>query len=325
MGCWNHTCFLSNLSIGHGTDMALMTLIETAPDMGVCRPTEHFYPAPVMIYGKYDDYGGMENCYGSEIDYLLKEFVDNHTLEDTVDIDEFTRIGDSGGLYFSDINLFHQKLKGEKPPGIRVRHVVIMLSVLKDFLDQYYFTDYHILKDPEKDPSEDNYIPINYEFLCDLIPAYITKLQKHITYEDDPALGRILLEPVPNPDWKDPDILGRWIRNFTKDVGQDFYRTSFADRLQYLTREKKDEELTSCLKEFCKYIMIYSYMNGARRVYIRPQCSSQETDPKAHRIMAEITLAEIERQRIEWENEDYPEDAWDPKRKVFMEQCELEF
>ena len=39
--------------------------------------------------------------------------------------------------------------------------------------------------------------------------------------------------------------------------------------------------------------------------------------------MAEITLAEIEQQRIEQEDEDFPDDAWDPKRKVFMEQISL--
>jgi hypothetical protein len=154
------------------------------------------------------------------------------------------------------------------------------------------------------------------------------KLRKHIKYDedsDDPALHRIVWEPVPNLEWKDPDILGRWIYSFTKDTTQEFYRTSFIDRIQELARENKDEELTNCLQEFCKYMMIYSYMNYSRRVYIRPQCSSQETDPIAHKLMAEITLAEIEQQRLDWEEEDFPDDAWDPKREVFMEQCKLEF
>ncbi len=305
-----------------------MTLIKTRPEMGSCAPTEHYYPAPVMIYGKYDDYGGMENCHGSEIDYLLKEFIDNYTLEEGTSAETFTRTGDSGGLYFADINTFTKKLKGKKDAGIPVQHAAIKMSVLNRFLDQYYFTNYHILKnpDPEKKFDQDNYVPINYEFLCNLIPAYIIKLKEHIHYdEDDPGLRRIIWEPVPNPDWEDPDILGRWIHSFTKDVVQDYYRGSFTDRLQELARNNKDEELTSCLQEFCKYMLIYSYMNFARRVYIRPQCSSQETDPIAHVLMANITLDVVEQQRIEWEKEDYPEDMWDPKREVFMEQCEIDF
>jgi len=323
MGCWNHTCFLSNLSISCGEDMALMTLMKTKSDMGACRPTEYYYPAPVMIYGKYDDYGGMENCYGSEIEYLLQEFIDNHTLEEDTSVEAFTSIGDSGGLYFADLNTFHKKLKGEKNAGIPVQHVAIKMSVLNRFLDQYYFTNYHILENPglgaEEKFKQDNYIPINYKFLCDLIPAYIEKLKKHIV--DD----SLLFDLVPDPDWKDPDILGRWIHNFTRDVGQDFYRKSFPDRLRILAINNEDEELTSCLQEFCKYIMIFSYMNQARRVYIRPQCSSQETDPIAHKLMSEITLNVIEHEQIEQEKEDYPEDMWDEKRQVFMEQCELDF
>ncbi len=142
MGCWNHTCFLSNLAITHGEEMALMTLIQTKPEMGACRPTEYYYPAPVMIYGKYDDYGGMENCHGSEIEYLLQEFIDNHTLEEGTSAEVFTTTGDSGDLYFSDINTFTKKLKGEKNAGIPVQHVAIKMSVLNRFLDQYYFTNY---------------------------------------------------------------------------------------------------------------------------------------------------------------------------------------
>ncbi len=117
MGCWNHTCFLSNLSISAGEEMALMTLIQTRPGMGSCRPTEHYYAAPVMIYGKYDDYGGMENCHGTEIEYLMQEFIDSHTLEEGMSVEDFTREGDAGGLYFADVNTFHQKLKTGKNTG----------------------------------------------------------------------------------------------------------------------------------------------------------------------------------------------------------------
>ena len=248
--------------------MALMTLVQTRPEMGACRPTEYYYPAPVMIYGKYDDYGGMENCYGTEIEYLLQEFIDNHTLEEDTSVEVFTTTGDSGGLYFADLNTFHKKLKGEKNAGIPVQHVAIKMSVLNRFLDKYYFTDYHILKDTsidaddEKRFEQDNYVPINYKFLRDAIPAYIAKLKEHIKYdEDDPALRRMILDPVPAPNWDDPDILGRWIHSFTRDVAQDFYRSSFIDRLQTLARNNEDEELTSCLQEFCKYMLIYSYIN----------------------------------------------------------------
>lgn len=303
--------------------MALMTLVQTDDRMGGCKPTEFYYPAPVMIYGKYDDYGGMEDCYGSEIGYLLKEFVDGHTLGENVGVEEFCRLGDQGLLHFVDKNAFHQKLKGDANARVRVQQVAVNLRVLNRFLDEYCFTNYHILRDPTKPPSSpNNYVPINYKFLCDSIPAYIKRLKEHL-HSDDTLTYPLL--PIPDPDWNDPDILGRWLHDFSRDVCYDFFRKSYINRLQTLARNNEDEELTSCLQEFCKYMMIYSYMNYSRRVYIRPQCSSQETDPIAHKIMAEITLAEIEQQRKEWEEEDFPDDMWDPKYEIFMEQCEFTF
>lgn len=293
MGCWNHTCFLSNLSITCGEEMALMTLIQTEPEMGAYGAVEHYYPAPVMIYGEYDDYGGMEKCYGSEIDYLLKEFVDNHTLNDNISVEEFTRIGDQGGLYFSDVNVFHQKLKGNKNAGIPVQHIAIKLCVLNQLLDQYHFIDYQI-----KD-SKDKYVPINYEFLCDLIPTYIKKLKKHVEKNEnnDPIFNRLNWEPVPPIMWNDSDILGKLLQNFINDVGRDFYRDSFKNHLHTLVKNNNDEGLINILKEFCKYSIIGSYMSYSRRVFIRPQCSSQETNPIAQKLMAEITLDVIEQEK----------------------------
>jgi len=295
-----------------------MTLIESERGYFSLQPTEHYYPAPVMIYGTYDDYGGMENCHGTETEFLLKEFIDKHLLDEDIDAHEYSRKGDAGGLYFTNPHTFNKALKGDKDPHIPVRHVVIKMSVLNRFLERYHFTDYHIKDD------KDNYIPINYEYLCNLIPDYIEKLKLHRKAGVDDKF-MLSMDPIPNPEWKDPDVLGKAISHFVKELGTDFYRQSSLKRLIALAEADDDEALTNFIKEFCKYFLIYSYMNYARRVYIRPVCSSQETDPKAQKLMAEITLEMVEHQRIEWEREDFPDDAWDEKRQVFMEQCELSF
>ena len=45
----------------------------------------------------------------------------------------------------------------------------------------------------------------------------------------------------------------------------------------------------------------------------------------AQETMAQITLEAAEQQRREWEEEELPEDMWDPVREVFMEQAGFEF
>lgn len=62
MGCWNATCNISNLPIYAGDDIVLILLMQTTQNVefNVCYPTDNFVPYAFPIFGKYDDYGGIE-------------------------------------------------------------------------------------------------------------------------------------------------------------------------------------------------------------------------------------------------------------------------
>jgi len=73
MGCWNGTCGITNLPIHHGEDIVFYILQENSfresPGFGtgICYSDELFSPLGLPIYGKYDDYGGIEKIQNPRI------------------------------------------------------------------------------------------------------------------------------------------------------------------------------------------------------------------------------------------------------------------
>lgn len=62
MGCWNETCGLTQTPIRYGDDVAVYILIPRNNTRGATCHTDDFYnPFVLPIYGKYNDYGSIEN------------------------------------------------------------------------------------------------------------------------------------------------------------------------------------------------------------------------------------------------------------------------
>lgn len=76
MGCWNQTCAVSNLPIMWDEDVVLLPLIATTSLDGcgmAYYPTDVYAPFGMAIYGKYNDYGGLEEIKTHKVneDFLL--------------------------------------------------------------------------------------------------------------------------------------------------------------------------------------------------------------------------------------------------------------
>lgn len=303
MGCWNHTCFLSNLSVSYGDEIATLPLIRNSKGYGNLDTTRFYFPAPVMYYGTYDDYGGSEDCYGGQIDLILKEFRNHSNFQGT--IEHFSREGDQGALHL-----------GEEDD---VDLVVIKKSVLDRFLEQYYYESWH------HKTTDGEYHRVGYKYLCALIPSYITILKSHMRKFDTEHELAHLFDPLPVADFDHKHELAK-IMHFFKEGHythpSNYFRQSIISRLQEMAKNDDDEGLTDLLQEICIFALMMSYMNYSRRVYIRPMCSSQETDPRAQEMMARITLDVADEDNRELRDED---DRWDPVREVFIEQESFRF
>ena len=59
MGCWNGSCFLTNLPIMHGEDVRVFILHNQHPNYGnrYCNPTDCYCPLAFSFKGKYNDMG----------------------------------------------------------------------------------------------------------------------------------------------------------------------------------------------------------------------------------------------------------------------------
>jgi len=75
MGCWNHTCAVSNLHITAGQDVVVFLLVKNhkTDDTSFCYGNALYNPVPLPFYGKYDDYGGVEDCHGFGLPIILDE------------------------------------------------------------------------------------------------------------------------------------------------------------------------------------------------------------------------------------------------------------
>ncbi len=72
MGSWNHTCAISNLHITSGQDVTVFLLVRKHISHEDTTGTAVYNNViPLPFYGKYDDYGGVEDCHGFGIPIIM--------------------------------------------------------------------------------------------------------------------------------------------------------------------------------------------------------------------------------------------------------------
>lgn len=75
MGCWNGTCGLTQTPINSGDEIVLFPLASNvfAPKSlsgaGCCYPHDVYHPLTMPVFGKYNDYGGIEEIEGNTENY----------------------------------------------------------------------------------------------------------------------------------------------------------------------------------------------------------------------------------------------------------------
>ena len=72
MGCWNGTCAISNLHVTAGQDVVVFLLLENKDKKTFCYSNAMYDLCPVPFYGKYNDYGGVEECHGFGMNIVVE-------------------------------------------------------------------------------------------------------------------------------------------------------------------------------------------------------------------------------------------------------------
>jgi len=72
MGSWNGTCAVSNLHVTAGTPVTVFMLLENKETKSFCYGNALYDLCPIPFYGKYNDYGAVEDCNGFGMNIVVE-------------------------------------------------------------------------------------------------------------------------------------------------------------------------------------------------------------------------------------------------------------
>jgi hypothetical protein len=72
MGSWNGTCAISNLHITSGTPVVVFMLAKNNAEKTFCYGNALYELCPIPFYGKYNDYGAVEDCHGFGLNIVVE-------------------------------------------------------------------------------------------------------------------------------------------------------------------------------------------------------------------------------------------------------------
>lgn len=316
MGCWNHTCSLTNLPIRANEDVYVMILQESEYKVNTwCYPYKMWMPLPFIFTGKYDDYGAVEDCDGDSIKPLIKHIVE-YLVELPQGKNEFhdipvTKTGfDVYKLFEADLEdrlfvkprvVFNQ---GDKNKVYRLKHIVYKKHALDMLLKEFNFETWSGTK-------------VSYDFVKDSLFEAVRKNQLlnsgfSLRYHGDNGYVSRMLDghtekygSIVSPEyWYDalqlPCLLDY---NFTPEELAGI-RTGgiIPDSLKC---KLSDEQLEYVCSQFAMNHMLEAYMTYSRKSWTVPSGSGSQSDSDyAQKLTANIILATSleDRRRNEYED-----------------------
>ncbi len=326
MGCWNETCIVSNLPVVCGDEVA-MTIVTRNDDGEWYRPNSLFYISPIMFYGEYNDYGSGENCHGLGLHFTADEFRAYKTrIGKNVKPDEFVEKIARDDLCFHDVKSFKANLSGNVGTEKRGRLGFIRKDILDRIMEDFSWEETFYGKTED---DEFIYFTINYQYFLDCIPAaiktfkdYYKKAQEETLATGQPSMT-LMFHPVPETDMRDSNAVVRWIQAHNRESKDHPFHKSIGEKIKSMAEADQDEQLTDFLAEFSKYAVLYKFMSETRKVFTPQPNTSQDCDTDVHQFYAKI-VTDVAIEMEKKYNDDWDE-RYDPIRKVYMEQCELEF
>lgn len=153
MGCWNQTCAITNLPVTAGEDVVALFLVQQRYHRNNCYANCYWAPIPYFVYGKYDDYGSIEDYSSPTIECILQYIRDNIAsketktdsvcdvpikAEDVVDLDYVLNI-EQQRLHVRNNLLNHSSFYNDVVEQRRVQLIVIKKSVFDKIMSDYSF------------------------------------------------------------------------------------------------------------------------------------------------------------------------------------------
>lgn len=302
MGSWNHTCALTNLPVFSGEPVYVLMLLEGARYDQYkghhCYPNCYYHPLPIFFEGDYNDYGGVENCKGDYLPFLLEKIKDkliefdlgeNKYHDVPVKKDNF----DVNQLFEADheSRLYTETHDFDKEAGVmqkRLSHIVIRKNVLDSFLKKYKisyasqitgYRDIRLNFEEAVKMQMDSFRSSNLKRRIDNINLIIESRKS--LFKDTEDLSEIYWGSLCAHS---RDILywiseGYYLKQNIINIGELLYNNSDApERLEKVTRH------------LMTMVFLQQLYSNGRRMWIKPSGSgSQNDDTTAQKMISQLT------------------------------------
>ena len=307
MGCWNHTCAVTNLPILYEEEVEVILLRSnsmTASDRSFCYPNTSWTPMSLTFSGTYNDYGSVENCHGAAFDIIIDAIRENlHEMEETdtedhghtravtkedFDVVQMFDIEHDGLLYIKN----PLKCFLDAPKTCRVKHIVIRKDVYDGIVTK---TKYGRWWNSKTDITLDR---LDTDvFTKDLDEFHTMSLE-----DDDSIIAKSIARYQGFSESATADLIkfqDRGVYGMDRPINP-------MDILVDL-REQKSDLYEGVLENTTRFAFFDIFMNNARKTYTVPSgMGSQDDTTKSQELCARLTLSSAKAQR-KWQKERYEE------------------
>lgn len=294
MGCWNGTCIASQLPIIHGDDVVLFFITKKTPyseldneSTGFCSVNELWTPRCLPIYGKYNDYGSIEDIqYDWNTDFILENFKKD-VIEVVGEKHEKSIIRDELTIE-SLLELMHRNRVFVNYGGnkLKIGYVMMHAKIYEELSTRtvaWYTGD------------------MSHEILLDHAIKYYTALQKNFKEIENQKWGLIefdFQELVFNHRNEFAPILR--IDGYGVDIGIKTYERLLRDFVK-IGLSVDSIRVSTLLNSLVKYLMFSNNFYLLRKIWV-PQsgAGSQNCDYELHKFFHDLTDTIIN-DKLEWE------------------------
>lgn len=284
MGCWNTTCGISGLPIHAGEEVVVFLLTQNRHSFmeDFVYNNTYFDPCLLPFYGKYNDYGDVEECYGEGLPYLINalklnlfemelgenECHDIPAKKDKLDVENMFELDHEDRLFITS---------GGKQ--LRVVHVQIKRSIFDHILSNY---------------TLETYDRKTYE----TIPHHFSEVLEDLKKIKLPKKGDSMYDYMDNVDRKHELVF--------RCLYEELYSPLFPTRIGLQTGNIK------IVKEMVKGGFIHRFMSHIRKPWIKQIGNGSQTiDPEPYEILIDAMTKVIAKDKKRWDEdeEDVEEEA----------------
>ena len=318
MGCWNGTCGITNLHIYADEDVVVFPLTHE-PENDLCYSSCFYVPFPLAFYGKYNDYGAAEECYGIGLDLMLEElkrklveleqgeneYHDVAVKRDAMDVD----------LFWTAIHKRRLQVPSfmDSTPT-EVNMVMVKKSVVDQILKEYTFEGYvragsgygrktvtfaNLMADADKvlDYYKKQYEELN-SLPDDETDDTLSRL-KAIHHK----LGLLMMRHT-CPEELDGNVAWSWITAPSASLGYSSLTYYVDHGLLEMCENGQFEEARQLLEAHFTVRMVNAFMSATRKHWTPMSgVGSQQADLEPYDLLVDIMESAIAEDRRQWLDE----------------------